>query len=44
MTEPIQIMRNEKKKKINELKWGEEILFTEGDIARVLFFRKWNGT
>jgi len=42
MSKPIQIIRDSDKKIINEIKWGEEMIFTEDDIARVLFFRKWN--
>lgn len=42
MSKPIQIIRDNNKKKIKEMKWGEEMIFTEGDIARVLFFRKWD--
>jgi len=42
MSQPIQISRDDNKKKIKVIKWGEEMIFTEGDIARVLFFRKWD--
>lgn len=36
--EPIQIIRNEKMEAINEIQWGKEILFTEGDIRRIVFY------
>lgn len=36
--EPIQIIRNEKMEDIDEIEWGKEILFTEGDIRRIVFY------
>jgi len=42
ISKPIQIIRGTDKKKTKEIKWGEEMIFTEEDIARVLFFRKWD--
>lgn len=36
--EPIQIIRNEKMVAIDEIEWGKEIIFTEGDIRRIVFY------
>lgn len=36
--EPVQIIRNDKMKSINEIEWGKEILFTESDIKRIVFY------
>lgn len=34
----IQIIRNKKMEAIEEVEWGKEILFTEGDIRRIIFY------
>lgn len=36
--DPIQIIRNEKMEVISEIEWGKEILFTEGDINRIILY------
>ena len=36
--DPIQIIRNENMEVISEIEWGKEILFTEGDIKRIILY------
>lgn len=36
--DPIQIIRNEKMEEISTTEWGKEILFTESDIRRIVFY------
>ncbi len=36
--DPIQIIRNKEMEAIDELEWGKEILFTEDDIKRIVFY------
>ena len=35
---PVQIIRNDKMEMIDEIEWGKEILFTESDIRRIVFY------
>lgn len=41
ISKPVEVIRDNTGAVLNEIDWGEELVFTEGDISRVVFYRTW---